>query len=135
MRCRRTVTMTNRAVAHIPRRSLQAWDPGWGESGDRAPVGRSSDVSEKNGDELLPGEAASAHSHDVDDARRWFETYDDLCRMKQKILTDLESQRADVRPEGTAEVDEDEAMLNAEYRRLRERREFWQSEIEARRRN
>lgn len=100
--------------------------------GDRAPVGRSSGVAEDGGDDLLPGEAASAHSRDVEDARRWFDTYDDLCRMKQKVLTELESQRVHVRPEGTAEVNEDEAMLQAEYERLRERREFWQSEIKAR---
>lgn len=98
------------------------------------PVGRSSDVAEGEGGELLPGETASEHSRDIDDARRWFDTYDDLCQMKQKVLTELESQRAHVRPEGRAEVNDDEEMLHAEYQRLRERREFWQSEIEARRR-
>lgn len=89
-------------------------------------------VAEKDGDELLPGEIGSAHSRDIEDARRWFNTYDDLCRMKRKVLTELESQRDNVRPEGMAELDEDEGILQAEYQRLRERREFWQSEIEAR---
>lgn len=102
-------------------------------AGDRAPVGRSSDVAKGDGGDLLPGEAASEHTRDVEDARRWFDTYDDLCRMKQKVLTELESQRDHVRPEGTAEINEDEGMFQAEYQRLRERREFWQSEIEARR--
>lgn len=100
--------------------------------GDRAPVDRSSGVADDEGGELLPGERDSEHSRDVDDARRWFDTYDDLCEMKQKVLTELESQRGNVRAEGTAEVNEDERMLQAEYRRLRERREFWQSEIAAR---
>ena len=101
-------------------------------AGDPAPVGRCSDVAEDNGDELLPGESASSRSHDVEDARRWFDTYDDLCRMKQKVLTELESQRDRVRPEGMAEVNDDEGMLNAEYWRMRERREFWRSEIDSR---
>ena len=90
-------------------------------------------MGEDNGDKLLPGEASSAHSGDVDDARRWFETYDELCQLKQKILTDLESQAVRVPPEGDAEVKDDEAMLRAEYERLRERREFWHTEFEARR--
>jgi hypothetical protein len=89
-------------------------------------------VGEENGDKLLPGEASSAHSGDVHDARRWFETYDELCRMKQKILTDLESQKVRVPPEGDAEVKDDEALLRAEYERLLERREFWHAEFEAR---
>ena len=100
--------------------------------GDSEPVDRSRGVADNDGGELLPGEAASEHSRDVEDARRWFDTYDDLCRMKEKVLSELESQRGHVRAEGTAEVNEDERMLHAEYRRLRERREFWQSEIEAR---
>jgi len=71
-------------------------------------------VGEDDGDKLLPGEASSAHSGDVDDARRWLETYDELCRLKQKILTD------------------DESMLRAEYERLLGRRAFWHAEFEAR---
>jgi hypothetical protein len=91
------------------------------------------DVGQDDGDKLLPGEASSAHSGDVDDARRWLETYDELCRLKQTILTDLESQKVRVPPEGDAEVKDDEAMLSAEYERLLGRREFWQAEFEARR--
>jgi len=90
-------------------------------------------VGQDDGDKLLPGEASSAHSGDVDDARRWLETYDELCRLKQKVLTDLESQKVRVPPEGDAEVKDDEAMLGAEYKRLLGRREFWQAEFEARR--
>ena len=89
-------------------------------------------MGEDDGDKLLPGEASSAHSGDVDDARRWFETYDELCRLKHKILTDLESQKVRVPPEGDAEVKDDEAMLRAEYERLLGRREFWHAEVEAR---
>jgi hypothetical protein len=89
-------------------------------------------VDDDDGDELLPGEASSAHSGDVDDARRWLETYDELCRMKQKIINELESQKVKVPPEGDAEVKGDEAMLRAEYKRLLDRREFWHSEFEAR---
>jgi hypothetical protein len=89
-------------------------------------------VGEDDGDKLLPGEASSAHSGDADDARRWFETYDELCRLKQKILADLESQKVRVPPEGDAEVKDDEAMLRAEYERLLERREFWHSQFESR---
>jgi hypothetical protein len=90
-------------------------------------------VGEDDGDKLLPGEDSSAHSGDVDDARRWFETYDELCRLKLKILTDLESQKVHVPREGDAEVKDDEGMLRAEYERLLERREFWHTEFEARR--
>ena len=89
-------------------------------------------MGDDDGDKLLPGEASSAHSGNVDDARRWFETYDELCRLKQKILTELESQKIRVRPEGDAEVKDDEEMLGAEYKRLLERREFWHAEFEAR---
>ena len=89
-------------------------------------------VGEDDGDKLLPGEASSARSGDVDDARRWLETYDELCRLKQKILTDLESQKVRVPPEGDAEVKDDEAMLRAEYERLLGRREFWHAQFEAR---
>jgi hypothetical protein len=89
-------------------------------------------VEEDDGGKLLPGEASSAHSPDVDDARRWFETYDELCQLKQKILTDLKAQKVRVPPEGDAEVKDDEAMLRAEYERLLERREFWHAEFEAR---
>jgi hypothetical protein len=89
-------------------------------------------VAEDDGDKLLPGEASSAHSGDVDDARRWYETYDELCRLKQKILTDLESQKVRVPSEGDAEVKDDEAMLGAEYERLLARRKFWHAELEAR---
>jgi hypothetical protein len=92
-------------------------------------------VGEDDGDKLLPGEYSSARSGDADDARRWFETYDELCRLKQKILTDLESQKVLVPREGDPEVKADEAMLRAEYERLLERREFWQAEFEARRDN
>ena len=90
-------------------------------------------MGEDDADKLLSGEASSAHSGDVDEARRWFETYDELCRLKQKILTDLESQKVRVPPEGDAEVKDDEAMLRAEYERLLGRREFWHAEVEARR--
>lgn len=100
--------------------------------GEEALVGRFSHVGEDDGDKLLPGEASSAHSGDLDDARRWFETYDELCRLKQEILTDLESHKVRVPPEGDAEVKDDEAMLRAEYERLLGRREFWQAEFEAR---
>ena len=100
--------------------------------GTRRPSAVSPDVGEDDGDKLLPGEASSAHSGDVDDARRWFETYAELCRLKQQILTDLTSLKVRVPPEGDAEVKDDEAMLSAEYERLRERREFWQAEFEAR---
>ena len=89
-------------------------------------------MGEHDADKLLPGEASSAHSGDVDEARRWFETYDELCRLKQKILTDLESQKVRVPPEGDAAVKDDEAMLRAEYERLLGRREFWHAEVEAR---
>jgi hypothetical protein len=90
-------------------------------------------VGEDDGDKLLPGEASSARSGDVNDARRWLETYDELCRLKQKILTDLESQKVRVPAEGDAEVKDDEKMLRAEYERLLGRREFWHAEFEARR--
>ncbi|TMF26118.1 MAG: hypothetical protein E6I36_01395 [Chloroflexi bacterium] len=89
-------------------------------------------MGEDDGDKLLPGEASSAHSGDADDARRWFETYDELCRLKQQILTDLESQKVRVPPEGDAEVKDDEAMLRDEYERLLERRKFWHAEFESR---
>jgi len=89
-------------------------------------------VGDNNGDKLLPGEASSAHSGDAADARRWFDTYDELCRLKQQILTDLESQKVRVPPEGDAEVKDDEAMLRAEYERLLERRDFWHAEFESR---
>ena len=89
-------------------------------------------MAEDDGDKLLPGEASSAHSGDLEDARRWFETYDELCRLKQKILSDLDSQKVRVPPEGDSEVKDDEAMLRAEYERLLERREFWHGEFEAR---
>jgi len=89
-------------------------------------------MAEDDGDKLLPGEASSAHSGDVNDARRWLETYEELCRLKQKILTDLESQKVRVPPEGDAAVKGDEAMLRAEYERLLGRREFWHAEFEAR---
>ncbi|TMF92953.1 MAG: hypothetical protein E6I04_15570 [Chloroflexi bacterium] len=89
-------------------------------------------MGEDDGDKLLPGEASSAHSGDADDARRWFETYDELCRLKQQILTDLESQKVRVPPEGDAEVKDDEAMLRDEYERLLERRNFWHAEFESR---
>ena len=89
-------------------------------------------MGDDDGDKLLPGEVSSAHSDDVDDARRWFETYDELCHLKQKILTELESQKVLVRPEGDAEVKDDEAMLRAEYERLLARRDFWHAEFEAR---
>jgi hypothetical protein len=92
----------------------------------------SPDVEQDDGDKLLPGEASSARSGDVDDARRWLDTYDKLCRLKQGILTDLESRKVRVPPEGDAEVKDDEAMLRSEYERLLDRREFWQSEFEAR---
>lgn len=101
--------------------------------GDQATVGRCPRVGNDDGDELLPGETSSERSRDVEDARRWLETYEELCRLKKNILTELESQRGHVPPEGAAEVNEDEAMLNAEYKRLLGRREFWQSEFEARR--
>jgi hypothetical protein len=101
--------------------------PGRGRSSAVSP-----DVAEDDGDKLLPGEASSAHSGDVDDARRWFETYDELCRLKHEILTDLETQKVRVPPEGDAEVKEDEAMLRAEYERLLERRDFWRAEFDAR---
>ena len=101
--------------------------------GTRRPSAVSPHVGADDGDKLLPGEPSSADSVDVDDARRWFETYDELCRLKQKILTDLESQKVRVPPEGDAEVREDEAMLRAEYERLLGRREFWHAEFEARR--
>ena len=101
--------------------------------GTARPSAVSPHVGEDDGDKLLPGEASSAHSGDVDDARRWLETYDELCRLKQKILTDLESQKVRVPPEGDAEVKDDEAMLRAEYERLLGRREFWHAEFEARR--
>src|SRR5205807_9517867 len=55
--------------------------------GTGRPSAVSPHVGEDDGDKLLPGEASSAQSRDVDDARRWFETYDELCRLKQKILT------------------------------------------------
>jgi len=100
--------------------------------GTGRPSAVSPHVGEDDGDKLLPGEASSAHSGDVDDARRWFETYDELCRLKHKILTDLESQKVRVPPEGDAEVKDDEAMLRAEYERLLGRRAFWHAEFEAR---
>jgi hypothetical protein len=89
-------------------------------------------VGEDDGDKLLPGEPSSAHSGNADDARRWFEAYDELCQMKQKILTELETQKVRVPAEGDAEVKDDEAMLRTEYARLLERRKFWQAEFEAR---
>jgi len=52
--------------------------------------------------------------------------------LKQKILTDLESQKVRVPPEGDAEVKDDESMLRAEYERLLGRRAFWHAEFEAR---
>jgi hypothetical protein len=100
--------------------------------GTRRPSTVSPLVGNDDHNKLLPGEASSAHSGDLDDARRWFETYDELCRLKQKILTDLESQKVLVPPEGDAEVKDDEAMLHAEYERLLERRDFWHAEYEAR---
>jgi hypothetical protein len=89
-------------------------------------------VAEDDGDKLLPGEDSSARSGDVDDARRWFETYDELCRLKREILTDLEAQKVRVPPEGDAEVKDDEEMLRAEYERLVGRRDFWHAEFESR---
>ena len=89
-------------------------------------------VGEDDDDKLLPGEASSERSGNAADARRWFEAYDELCRMKQKILTELESQKVRVPAEGDAEVKDDEAMLRTEYDRLLERRKFWHAELEAR---
>jgi hypothetical protein len=100
--------------------------------GTKRPSAVSPLVGNDDHDKLLPGEASSANSGDADDARRWFETYDELCRLKQKILTDLESQKVLVPPEGDAEVKDDEAMLGAEYERLLERRDFWHAEYQAR---
>ena len=100
--------------------------------GTGRPSAVSPDVGQDDGDKLLPGEASSANSGDLADARRWFETYDELCRLKQKVLTELESQKVRVPPEGDAEVRDDEAMLRAEYERLLGRREFWHTEFEAR---
>lgn len=101
-------------------------------SGTGGPSAVSTHVGDDDGDKLLPGEASSAHSGDVDAARHWFETYDELCRLKQKILTELNSQKVRVPAEGEAEVKDDEAMLGAEYERLLERRDFWHGEFEAR---
>src|SRR5436853_6231669 len=70
--------------------------------GTGRPSAVSAHVGEDDGDKLLPGEASSAHSGDVDDARRWFETYDELCRLKHKILTDLEPQNVCAPPEAEA---------------------------------
>src|SRR5438552_15979075 len=68
--------------------------------GTGRPSAASPHAGEDDGDKLLPREASSAHSGDVDDARRCFETYDELCRWKHKILTDLEPQNVRVHPEG-----------------------------------
>src|SRR5256885_16813409 len=70
--------------------------------GTGRPSAVSPHVGEDDGDKLLPGEASSAHSGDVVDARRWFETYDELCRLQHMILTDIETQKVREPLEGGA---------------------------------
>src|SRR6266513_2615780 len=134
--CGRTNTRTDSEIA--PNANVRTFrptpiiPPHLLRPGTGRPSAVSPHVGEDDGDKLLPGEASSAHSGDVDDARRWLETYDELCRLKHKILTDLESQKVRVPPEGEAEVKDDESMLRAEYERLLGRRLFWHTEVEAR---
>ena len=82
-------------------------------------------------DKLLPGEATSVHSGDVDDVTHWLKVYAELCHFKEKLLRDIAAQREKVSDVGRVEVDNDEAMLQREADRLLRRLRFWQNRLDA----
>ena len=83
-------------------------------------------------DSLLPGEQNALHSPFWDDAKTWYDVYEELFRVKQDLLATLVEQRDTVRQEGRHEVQNDKILLTREADRLSRRLEFWQEEVRKR---
>jgi hypothetical protein len=83
-------------------------------------------------DSLLPGEQDALHSRFWDDAKIWYDVYEELSHFKHHLLAALVEQRNGVRQEGRHEVQNDKILLTREADRLSRRLEFWQEELRKR---
>jgi hypothetical protein len=81
-------------------------------------------------DRLLPGEATSMKSGDLDDIRQWVATYSELYSFKEHLLLELEEQAKQVTPPGGFELANDKKLLETEASRLHQRLLFWQHRLE-----
>ncbi|HET9780824.1 MAG TPA: hypothetical protein VFR33_03510 [Candidatus Dormibacteraeota bacterium] len=80
-------------------------------------------------DRLLPGEATSMKSGDVQDIRQWVAVYHELYSFKEKLLKELEEQTKCVTPPGGFELANDKHLLEAEASRLHRRLQFWEDRL------
>ena len=86
-------------------------------------------------DRLLPDEAKSVNSGDLDDLRHWIEIYRELHDFKAHLLDEVADQRQRVRDQGRVELDKDRELLERERERLDRRLRFWEEELERRSRS
>ena len=80
-------------------------------------------------DRLLPGEQTSVTSGDLEDVRHWVTVYAELVEFKDRLLREVDDQRARVRDEGRDELANDELLLRREAARLKRRLKYWTEEL------
>ena len=78
---------------------------------------------------LLPGEATSINSGDIQDMRQWVAVYHELYSFKETLLEELEDQVKRVTPPGGFELANDKKLLESEASRLHRRLEFWEERL------
>ncbi len=81
---------------------------------------------------LLPGEARSVRSGDIEDVRHWVAVYSELYGFKQRLLEEVGEQKKHVMEPGKSELANDLKLLQREADRLAGRLRYWQHELERR---
>ena len=90
------------------------------------------EVEDPGKDRLLPGEATSLHSGNLDDARLWVRVYAELTGFKDVLLAQVREQGRSVTEAGQPEVENDTKLLEREAKRLKRRLMLWQHELDKR---
>jgi hypothetical protein len=81
-------------------------------------------------DRLLPGEASSMSSGDLEHIRQWVATYSELYSFKENLLQEIDEQVKQVTPPGGFELANDKRLLESEASRIHKRLQFWQHRLE-----
>ena len=80
-------------------------------------------------DVLLPDEAKSIESGDVEHLRLWVDTYRELHQFKEHLLDEIAVQKQRVSAPGRVELDNDRKLIERERDRVGRRLRFWEQEL------
>lgn len=81
---------------------------------------------------LLPDEAKSMGSGNLDELRHWVDTYRELYDFKEHLLVEIADQKQRVSVQGRVELDNDRKLVESERDRIGRRLTYWEQQLENR---